>query len=892
MKILWSFIAIAATTVASATAQLHYVGQRISDYLKDVPAEVGVAVATDRDETVFIGNDMRYPLMSVFKFHVALAVLDKMDRQDISPDTLLRIESSQLAPDTYSPLRDRYPDRDISIPLAELLRYMISMSDNNACDILIDFAGGIRSVDRYIRSLGITDFRLSVDERCMHRDIRDCYRNNSTPAETVRLLQKAYEQRLFRPAYHDLLWEAMRATSTGADKLKGRLPAEAAVAHKTGSSDRTASGIKIGDNDAGIVFLPDGRRYCIAVFVADSHLSDSENAAIIADISRMVYDAVTDEEDEELRVAFLTDLHVTPGNDNDKMIDHVVDEINAEDYDLVIIGGDMTNMGSDEELANIHRKLSRLDAPQLVVAGNHETTWSESACTRFGELWGHDSRTFADAGRYRFVGFQAGPFMKMADGTVRREDLHWADSVMSATPHSRRIIAVCHYPLSNDITNRREVTSMLRSHDVAAALCGHYPRPSLNNYDSIPGIIGRSLMLQVDGRPTYGYTVLRFSGDSVRMEEKLVGRQPAELHTIALGYSSDIAALPCDEPAAECDVGVFEAECVVEDEASIYTGVAVHGDTIFYGNSSGQIRAFDTRSRRMLWQRDFEAAIYSTPVYHDGRLIVATVGDGLLALDAADGTTLWCNRSLERMIGDGVIAEGSLYIGIDGAMLRIAPEDGRIIWRFDYGQGQPQGRPAVDGGRGVFGAWDCHLYCIDTETGTMLWRWNNGSENRLFSPGHIVPRISHGRVMIVAPDRHMTFMDLATGRQLWRIKSRKVRETTGISDDGEMFYAKTMDGEMIAVPVDADTYTEAWTADAGWGYDHNPCPILTRDGVAYMANRTGMIAAVDESDGRLLGAAKIASAAANDFTADDNGGIWVSFIDGRIFRIGLKTAGK
>ncbi len=174
----------------------------------------------------------------------------------------------------------------------------------------------------------------------------------------------------------------------------------------------------------------------------------------------------------------------------------------------------------------------------------------------------------------------------------------------------------------------------------------------------------------------------------------------------------------------------------------------------------------------------------------------------------------------------------------------------------------------------------------------MLWRWNNGSENRLFSPGHIVPRISHGRVMIVAPDRHMTFIDLATGRQLWRIKSRKVRETTGISDDGEMFYAKTMDGEMIAVPVDADTYTEAWTTDAGWGYDHNPCPILTRDGVAYMANRTGMIAAVDESDGRLLGAAKIASAAANDFTADDNGGIWVSFIDGRIFRIGLKTAGK
>ena len=364
--------------------------------------------------------------------------------------------------------------------------------------------------------------------------------------------------------------------------------------------------------------------------------------------------------------------------------------------------------------------------------------------------------------------------MKMADGTVRREDLHWADSVMSATPHSRRIIAVCHYPLSNDITNRREVTSMLRSHDVAAALCGHYHRPSLNNYDSIPGIIGRSLMLQVDGRPTYGYTVLRFSGDSVRMEEKLVGRQPAELHTIALGYSSDIAALPCDEPAAERDVGVFEAECVVEDEASIYTGVAVHGDTIFYGNSSGQIRAFDTRSRRMLWQRDFEAAIYSTPVYHDGRLIVATVGDGLRTRCRRrhDAVVQPLARKDDRRRRDrrGVIIYR--YRRSHAAhSARRRPHNLAIRLRA----GQPQGRPAVDGGRVVFGAWDCHLYCIDTETGTMLWRWNNGSENRLFSPGHIVPRISHGRVMIVAPDRHMTFMDLATGRQLWRIKSRKVR---------------------------------------------------------------------------------------------------------------------
>lgn len=591
-------------------------------------------------------------------------------------------------------------------------------------------------------------------------------------------------------------------------------------------------------------------------------------------------------EGDDIRVAFLTDLHITPGNDNDSIVDLAIDEINADDYDLVVIGGDMTNMGSDEELGNIHRKLARLRAPQIVVAGNHETTWSESACTEFRRLWGHDSRTYIDIGNYRFVGYQAGPFMKMADGTVRREDLRWVDSVMTAAPAGMRIVSVCHYPLSNDLTNRSEVTAILRAHDVCATLCGHYHEPSLNNYDSIPGILGRALMLRRNGEPTYGYSVLRFADDSIHVREKIVGEEPTLRYVIRQGFSRETASLPCDPPVPPLDTGGFDAQCVIDDDASIYTDVAANGDTIYYGNSAGYVKAYDHRGGRELWRHAFSSAIYSSPIYYEGTVIVATVDDGLSALDAVDGHLLWCNGSLRKMIGDGVIADDALYIGVDGAMMRIDPADGEIVWRFDFGRGQPQGRPTVADGKVVFGAWDCHLYCLDTDNGELCWKWSNGSDNRLLSPGHIVPRIAQGRVMIVAPDRHMTFIDLESGRQLWRIKERRVRETTGLSDDGEMFYAKTMDGEMIAVPVSADSYAEEWVADAGWGYDHSFCPIATRDGMAYMANRTGMVAAVDLTDGHVTCVAKLANSSANNFTVDANGDLWVSFIEGKIYRIG------
>ena len=70
------------------------------------------------------------------------------------------------------------------------------------------------------------------------------------------------------------------------------LPANTVVGHKTGSSDRNADGMKTADNDAGLVILPDGRKYYIAAFVMDSYETDEDNANIIARISRMVYDAM------------------------------------------------------------------------------------------------------------------------------------------------------------------------------------------------------------------------------------------------------------------------------------------------------------------------------------------------------------------------------------------------------------------------------------------------------------------------------------------------------------------------------------------------------------------------------------------------------------------------
>ena len=76
---------------------------RIDSLLNGKKATVGIAVWTDKGDMLRYNDHVHFPLLSVFKFHVALAVLDKMDVNSIAP-----IKASQMPPNTYSPLRKKF----------------------------------------------------------------------------------------------------------------------------------------------------------------------------------------------------------------------------------------------------------------------------------------------------------------------------------------------------------------------------------------------------------------------------------------------------------------------------------------------------------------------------------------------------------------------------------------------------------------------------------------------------------------------------------------------------------------------------------------------------------------------------------------------------------------
>ena len=590
---------------------------------------------------------------------------------------------------------------------------------------------------------------------------------------------------------------------------------------------------------------------------------------------------------DTLRVAFLTDIHVTPGNAQDSLLRIAIDEINASPCDIVLFGGDLTNLGSDAELEHVHALISRLRKPWCAVPGNHETTWSESACTTFARIFGHDGRVAFRAGGYLFLGYASGPFMKMALGAVRTEDLAWlAEEAAKARP-GERIVSLCHYPLNGDLTNRSEVTATLRRLGIPLTLFGHYHRaPSLFNFDSVAGIQGRTLAGGKQGAA--GYTLLDFRGDSVRVSEKVLGAAPRVCFAIGMHDDPQVSAIASD-PAPETPDYADHAQLVLQDSATIYTGIAFHGGMIYYGTTQGVLRAYDPRRGREVWQQRLGGALYTTPLAAEGVVIAGTTTRGLCAFDARTGRERWRIDTPTPIVGQGLVVghgrNAALYIGLgNGTMAKIAVRDGRILWRYDYGRGQSQGQPALAGGCLVFGAWNGRLYCLDASTGALRWTWTNGSKSLFLAPGNIVPRIARGRVFIDAPDRAVTCLDLASGRVVWRCRDYKARESSGLSADGNRFYVKTMDGELLAIDTTQDTFREEWITPVGFGYDYTACPVTVSGGVAYLADRSGRIAAVRE-DGTLLWCVKCCQSAANFIAAAPDGSLWTTFAEGKIFRV-------
>jgi beta-lactamase class A len=281
---------------------------------------VGAAVQRIGGGPVYTLNaGQTFPMASTFKIAVAGAVLARIDKGDFKLDTMVTVDPAVWVQSAGIAEQMKHPG--VALSVHNLLELMLTRSDNTATDVMVTQAGGPAAVTAWLRKVGVTSgqridadtarliyralgitpgpgtFRENIDrafaadpskrdmdqKRLPNVPFNNDPRDASTPEAMVQLLAAIQSGKALSASSTKALIEIMERCITGEKRLKGLLPQNTVVAHKTGTLMSIA-------NDVGIVTMPDGSKFAIAVFVKSDTKGVDTQERVIAEIARTAYD--------------------------------------------------------------------------------------------------------------------------------------------------------------------------------------------------------------------------------------------------------------------------------------------------------------------------------------------------------------------------------------------------------------------------------------------------------------------------------------------------------------------------------------------------------------------------------------------------------------------------
>ncbi len=584
------------------------------------------------------------------------------------------------------------------------------------------------------------------------------------------------------------------------------------------------------------------------------------------------------------RFAFISDTHIgSPDGKAEEDLRRTVNDINSKnDIDFVVITGDITELGTNDELPGAKKIFDSLKVKYYIIPGNHDDGWSESGGMSFISTFGSDRFTF-DHNGIRFIACASGPYVRMSDGHIPRDAITWMKKILDTTSVNMPVIFLNHYPMDNQMDNWYEVIDMFKKRNTILFLCGHGHANKALNFEDIPGVMGRSNLRakQAEG----GYNLVDVRTDSILFTE----RKPVsgEMKTWT-GVKVEQHKYDLTKKFTRPDYSInsqypqAKAKWTFSSDANVISTPAVTNDLVVFGNQQGIVTALSLKNGKQKWTFKTGGSIYSSPAVRQNKIVFGSANGYVYCIND-NGKEIWKLKTGAAVLGCPTIENNIVYIGgSDHNFRAIDLETGKEIWKFNGLNGHVVSTPVIYKSDVIFGAWDTWLYSLNKNTGKLNWKWSNGSSIRNYSPAACIPVIKDDIVYVVAPDRYLSAIDAITGQTLWRTNESTVRESIGISQNGNYIYGKTMNDTLAVFTTGRQPQKAVWKLNAGYGYEHTPSMLIEKDGNVFFGTRNGVVYAIDAVQKKIAWAYKIDNSMVNTVNVINKKNIIASTMDGKV----------
>lgn len=493
---------------------------------------------------------------------------------------------------------------------------------------------------------------------------------------------------------------------------------------------------------------------------------------------------------QSIRFAVVADPHV--GSDHAAAgLREIVESINAQaGLRFVVLDGDITEKGGDDEFREAKSILAGLNRPCHVLAGNHDLHWMGYGGEGFRQALGDGRFAFQEGGA-AFLGLSAGDL-----GHFAPEDLDWLAEAVHKLPPDADIFFFVHFPPSM-LDNWDRARELLRSHRTIV-ISGHVHADQKLEAGGMPVFTVRSA-LAGSGFP--GFDVVEITPDAVTVETVVSGKPAPAWGGIPKNeWTTAPAVAPSPLPSLPARILWRQ-----ERRTRLLAAPVTDGKNIFIADLAGRIACIDAQGAPR-WTYEGKAAFISRPVVYKKQLFAASVDGRMIKLDAGSGRLLasaeFGVRFTSQLVAyeDPQVKVPRLLAGTAaGRLLCVNLFNLTDVWTSDAAKGAIQSRPLIAAGKAVFGAWDGSAHAVDIETGRELWRWTE-NDNFYYSPAGCVPALSDGRVLFCCPDGFVSAVDLKSGQTLWRVDAGSW-ESLGLSADGKKVLVKGRQGAFSILDI-------------------------------------------------------------------------------------------
>jgi beta-lactamase class A len=311
-------VLILAISLSASAADIAPLRKQIEQTLPRARGEVGVAIKHLESGTeILINADKKYPMASTYKLPVLVELFYQRAAGKLSLEDQIQIQPSDIHIGSgYMVAVFDAPFFPINIH--NLINMAMRVSDNSAADILLNRVQAANVTER-MKTLGLDSIRVDrstlemiLDQSGLDyskygalpaREVRKMLdaidgvaaaradeqfnkvdKDTAKPSDMNRLLEMLHRGEIVDRAASDQIIAILKECQTGTARIRGLLPPETDVAHKSG----TISG---SINDTGIVFLPSNAGHlAVTVFMRNTKANTAARERVIAEVTRYAYD--------------------------------------------------------------------------------------------------------------------------------------------------------------------------------------------------------------------------------------------------------------------------------------------------------------------------------------------------------------------------------------------------------------------------------------------------------------------------------------------------------------------------------------------------------------------------------------------------------------------------